>query len=367
MKKSFLLLLPFLFLFGCGGGDSTSSNAPDNNANENPDVIANAGTITVTFPAVQDAQKALIDTSVGNLTIRNGARLVVRKTENIVVKTEYPVLEVVCEDVYDAELDETYEECTTIYDYAHPIHTYADVETFRKVSDTALNPDGSGSASIDLLPGSYDSLEVLTFVSGEYYQGDCNGAQPPVCDGYLPFEKIAVDSPDADLINLHLMVDYGIWAVPFTVELDTAENLAVTLQPVSVNLSFSPADVDAGASYEVSYANKSAALGNQWYVRQALQEGVWDNPNESWFIREEGVAGESGTLAGSGQLTLQAPDATGFAAYGLYNPNQWTIWHHGQFFINSELLGNNELLTDWTFGTSDAGPLNPYGEVLVGL
>ena len=99
MKKSLLLLLvPLLFLIGCGGGPGDTmtgdfGSTGDLGTPSGGGTVANAGNLTITLPTVQSVQPlALVPTD--TLGSRTDARFVVRKTES--VTTETPVTEYVC-------------------------------------------------------------------------------------------------------------------------------------------------------------------------------------------------------------------------------------------------------------------------------
>jgi len=326
MKKSLLLLLvPLLFLIGCGGGPGDTmtgdfGSTGDLGTPSGGGTVANAGNLTITLPTVQSVQPlALVPTD--TLGSRTDARFVVRKTES--VTTETPVTEYVCTWLLDPSdpdylpADDPEAEC---FDRVVPgefIITTVDTETYKQIVDLELT-NGGGTVSISVPPGSGYTLEILT--------------------------SVWLDSE-----NLNLMWEYDKSA-PFDIDSGVSTSVPMTLSQNLATLTLPIDPVVSGDSYVVT-CSKTEALRDQWYVRQVVDGTGLEDLSTSWFLRDGYDLGVGGT----GDISLQAPSMTGSAGS--------TVWNHGQFYINANLLRPGESYLDWTFGTSDSGPFNPMGTV----
>lgn len=335
MKKSLLLLLvPFLFLYGCGGGpgdmvtgDLGATGDLGGTAGSGSGTVVDAGNLTITLPTVQAVQPMALVPTDG--LQRTDARFVVRKTEPVI--TETPVTENVCTwelDPADPDylpIDDPEAEC---FDRVVPgefITTTVDTETYKQIVDLELT-DGGGTVSIFVPPGSGYTLEILT--------------------------SVWLDSE-----TLNLMWEYD-QSAPFDIASGVTTTVPMTLSQNLATLAL-PVDPVVSGDFYVVACTKTEALRDQWYIRQTVDPS---DLSASWFLHDNFDFGVGGT----GDIPLQAPIETGSAAAGQFVPD-WTVWHHGQFYINSNLLKSGEGYLDWTFGTSAAGPLNPMGSVEIVL
>lgn len=327
MKKSLLLLLvPFLFLYGCGGGGAGDVLTGDSGApagGSGSYTVADAGNLTITFPTVQSVQPlglvSTIDPNTDLPYVRTDARLVVRKTETVDIATPVYIEECDPVDILDCSLVPTGEFT----------HDFVQQEVFKQIVDKGL-VGGGGTVSMSVPPGVGYTLEVLTSVWEETEQ-------------------------------INLMWEYAKSA-PFDIVSGATTDVSITLTSELATLSLPTDPVESGASYDVS-CTKSEALRDQWYVRQVVDETDLGDLSTSWFLRDTTDPGVSGTNS----ITLQGPVEAGPADYGNFVTSQWTVWHHGQFYINANLLNPGEDYRDWTFGTSAAGPLNPMGSINIVL
>jgi hypothetical protein len=316
MKKGrLLLLLPIFFLFGCGGGGNETPNANGGGSDLTPDndvtFVATMGNITITFPPAGKSPAAALTNGTATHT-RNGARIVVRKSELVTNLVE-----------------DMGEECDVNGDcWDVGLGTYTDVplskETYRQIKDVTLDESGAGVLSIDVPAGLEYTIEALTFLSGNY----------------------------AANLDLKMMMEYGTAITDISMGPNPANNVTITLAAVAAELKLPPTVV-AGSSYAVSVESKSAALRDDWLVRQQ-QTAFASDLSLSWFISE---SVDKGT-AGKGSITLTAPVYTGTTVVD-------KLWHHGQFFINANLLKTGENYMNWTFGSSVAGDFNPLGTVTI--
>lgn len=335
MKKLMVLMfVSFLSLAGCGGGGGGEPAAviPD----ESPSVSADVGRITVNFEP-QETARALVSSTE---RIRNHARLVVR---------QYGLVEIPGAPIYVGE-----EVCTTDADgeevcsreisgYEPSTFENKELANTKKISDAALNALGAGTVSIEVPPGAGYTLEVLTYFSDKTGQAG------------------AISTPPT---GLNFMMQYGKNhdgsnnPTTFTIQPGIVTNVPVTLTTALAQLVIPVNPVLANTTYQVSFAAKSAALRDAWKVRQTQDEADLGN---MWFTASIGDLGVSGT----GAITLTAPYSA--TANGGVNAPNWQLWHHGQFFISDHLLGRpgDDAWSKWTFGTNNAGLLNPLGSVNV--
>jgi hypothetical protein len=308
------------------------------------------GNITFIF-GPQQTQRALVAAG----WTRNHARLVVRKFDTVEIPGApydnpiYGPLE--CNNPADPE------DCSSPvigHDTGNYPSTYKYKEIFKKISDSALAEDGSGEVSIAVPADAGYTLEVLTYFSDKENQPGV-GATPT---------------------GLNYIVEYGknhdgsVLKIPTTFDVAAGEltDVYVTLDNELAQLSLQDA-VLAGAKYQVSVSQKSAALRNDWKVRQALDEGdlstLWFTSTPAVPATPEvpGIPADLG-VSGTGPITLTAP-LKNSASGGAADPS-WQLWHHGQFFISDHLLGaGDDFWTKWTFGTSFSGLLNPLGSINV--
>jgi hypothetical protein len=384
MKKALLVAsLPLLVLVGCGGGgggDTSSTGTPGNNdvnsGDTNNEALAATETITINFPPVAASAKRLIDTSD---MVRNAARLVVRQQGKKC--DDVPIYETTCVDFVNEYGDEE-QECTTTQTGTK--EECVNTELSKKVKDSPLDDSGAGSASISIPPGVDYTLEVLTYIAGaraavlanEHYAFGCedNGEgtwEKEVCtttDGVKTCEQEVCPAlydtvytgdftklPITDAtVNYHLMDEYGFSNNSDGETLDTFT--VTTGEPIIAELSLEDEVVQSGTQYTVG-ALKSDAVRATWYLRDAQVDGQ-DLANQ-WYVRDES---ESGRAVSSDAITLMAPDQTGT---GTQEGGTFSLYHQGQFFMNSQLLDRGESSTAWTFVTTDAGLLNPLGTVII--
>ncbi len=119
-------------------------------------------------------------------------------------------------------------------------------------------------------------------------------------------------------------------------------------------LTLPPAPVDAGDEYPVT-AQMSGALRANWYIQQLISVDNLDDHALDWFISEGGDI--DGTSTGT-SITLNTDIVSGL-------PTPRDIWNFAQFFISSDLLAPGESWTKWSFCTTNAGELNPWGVIIV--
>lgn len=333
MKKLMVLMfVSFLSLAGCGGGGGGDPSAVI--PGENPNVSADVGRITVNFEP-QETARALVS-STG--WIRNHARLVVRQF-GLVEIPGAPIYggDEVCDEDEDGVIVCSRE----ISGYESSTFEYRELVNTKKISDAALSASGAGTVSIAVPPGAGYTLEVLTYFS------DKTGETPSGLNFMMQYAKNHDGSPLKTPITFEIVS--GLETNVFITLDDALAQLVLPVNPVLAN-----------TKYPVSVAAKSAALRDFWKVKQTLDEADLDN---MWFTASTGDLGVSGT----GAITLTAPYSA--TASGGVNAPSWQLWHHGQFFISDHLLGypGDDAWSKWTFGTNDAGLLNPLGSVNVVL
>jgi|GEM_PF-6066608 len=393
MKKTLLLLVPFLFMFGCSSGGIDGPSRPGDDSSGIPgggSPGANLASITISFPPTQGAQNALIDTGTFD---PNTARIVVRKLED--VGYDYQPTRTVCTweipqycDISDPANPVDFEciacaipsatcilnasyaaegspdsECFTLPD-GDPVHVPVWQTTYKKIVDGILYTATTSEITITVPPSAADTelytLEVFTYIAGNYLEGQtpCD-IQEATCE-FIPVTSCPDPTgpcptvPTLVAADLHILADYweGDKSGETQFMIDPGPNTVnITLIPLAT-LSL-PAEVNAGHDYDVA-ANMAGALRTNWYVRQTVGTGM-DN---DIFIRGGSDLGIS-MVGGTNPITITAPEWGGdTAAAG-------TLYHHGQFFLVNDLLKTGESFEEWTFGTSDAGPINPMGSIII--
>ena len=341
MKKTLLLiLLSAIFLFGCGGPSSETGGTTPGGGGGGTPPPASVNNVTVNFPPAP-VQNGLID---GEADVRNAGRLVA--THEAVVGQE-------CSQYQDQEVCLDPPDNTDCYIDSVCV-AYIDVIGLKveAVADAPLTAAG-GSVSMAVPP---DSVNPYTILALTYTHGEFDGALDTFTPGAITLSNNRVVM---DVNGLNLIRDYGETA-PFT--LDPGETVTVTINWETNPLAqiVLPTDpILSGDSYVASIGSKSAALRDTWYVHQLLDEA---DMTGTWFVSESGDV--YGTSSGT-TMNLRTDVLTGTPPVGSPNYPAFTIWNFAQFFISSDMLWKGENWRSWTYGTSDAGASNPWGQVIV--
>ena len=342
MKKTLLLiLLSAIFLFGCGGPSTseTGGTTPGGGGGGTPPP-ATVNNVTVVFPPVNE-QKGLID---GEADAINAGRLVathVAQTGTECIQYEDQEVCIDPPDNTDCYIDSV---CVA----EGPVYGLV-VEA---VADGSLDATG-GEISMAVPPDSVNpyTIHVFTYTHGEY-----NGALDTFTPGAITLNNNRVMM---DVNGLNLIREFGESA-PFTVDPGETVTVDIVWETNPLAQIVLPTDpILSGDSYVASIGSKSAALRDTWYVHQLLDEA---DMTGTWFVSESGDV--YGTSSGT-TMNLRTDVLTGTPPVGSPNYPAFTIWNFAQFFISSDMLWKGENWRSWTYGTSDAGASNPWGQVIV--
>ena len=409
MRKNLFLLsmLPFLFLFGCGGsgsdpiaGDSfTPPSQQDGGGSFTPPIgdvgggttdvavdTSSYGTVSVTIPATgSSAQAKLVDLEENDLGYHNRARLIVRNgymgrtcvpakvakecvdSEGVCSPEEggtYTLEEFLALPGYSESDVDFY--CVVSQDCKYVVKSPAYcfdtfIDTYKFVDDKALSATEPTTLEANVPAGEDYILDVLTYVRGEMNEAGDAFAADPEC------------VTDDTVTCTNFMWYYG-QATEVDVALGEENPVTLTMKADVVQLAFDSGDVDPGDDYQV-FVDESAggldAVRGEWYLRREL----FDNDNGQNYTTERYVH-EAGNDDGEETfadlltpltLTADIPSTAGAATNGPLNPDHWTYWHQGQFHISDHLLKNDEIAAEdwpnWIFSTNYAGPMNPLATI----
>ena len=367
MKKTLLLLLllPFLFLFGCGGSGIDSPTADGSGGIPGGGTgggsnVAGLQNVTVYIPPYQGAaQKALVD----NILIPNAVRLVATHSKVIGKKCiqfitatgvdpdEGPYTTTECNDPFKKKIGTPGVDEEIVFTTDPPTPNPAAYQNIygivaEAISDGQLDGSGSGTVGIAVPPGVDYTLHVLTFVTGDFIKdpGD-NDTFNAVAALIGPNGRIVMGTNTRNIIR-----EYGKSA-EFDLAAGEEKILGGIILDAPATLILPVTPVTAGDSYPVE-ADMSDCLADNWYIQQLLDQA---DQSDQWFISE---GGDIDGTASSNIMELDSEIVTG-------QPAPRIIWHFAQFFISSDLVAPGESWTRWSYCTTDAGELNPWGEIIV--